>query len=78
MEEQPPTGNELWLGTILNAIKNHPALDLVLFEGGAHLIDLNGDGIMDHCGGNAEPPLWEITNSAGAPYITWAFNMPTR
>jgi hypothetical protein len=72
MEEQPPTDNELWLGTILLAIKDHPALDLVLFEGGAHLIDLNGDGIMDHCGGNAEPPLWEITNSAGIPYITWA------
>ncbi len=36
MDEQPPTGNTLWLGSILKAIKDHPALDLVLFEG-SHL-----------------------------------------
>jgi hypothetical protein len=72
MEEQPPTNNELWLGTILNAIREHPALDLVLFEGGAHLTDLNGDGIMDSCGGNAEPPLWEGATSVAARYVKWA------
>ena len=50
MEEQPPTNNSVWIGTILNAIKEHPALDLILFEGNTHLIDTDGDGIGDACG----------------------------
>ncbi len=72
MEEEPPTNNELWLGTILNAIKDHPALDLVLFEGSSHWIDTNGDDVDDACGIPAEPPFWmgPATNVAG--YVEWA------
>ena len=72
MEEQPPTGNTLWLNTILSAIKNHPALALVLFEGNTHTIDTNGDGVGDLCGIPAEPPLWDGPNSVPAKYIKWA------
>ncbi len=72
MEEQPPTKNTVWLGSILNAIKSHPALDLVLFEGNTHLVDTNGDGIGDACGIPAEPPLWLGPASVPAQYIRWA------
>jgi hypothetical protein len=72
MEEQPPENNELWLGTILNAVKDHPALDLVLFEGSAFLIDTNGDGVNDACGGPAEPGLWEGPTMIAAQYVKWA------
>lgn len=72
MEEQPPTNNTLWLGSILYAIQAHPALDLVLFEGNAHLIDTNGDGDKDSCGIPAEPPLWEGPTSVAANYVRWA------
>ena len=39
MEQQPPTNSQTWLGAIFGAIGNHPALDLVLFEGSTHLIE---------------------------------------
>jgi hypothetical protein len=71
-EEQPPMNNALWLGTILKAIKDHPALDLVLFEGDAHLLDLNGDGIPDSCGVPAEPSLWLGPTNVAAQYVKWA------
>ncbi len=74
MEEQPPTNNELWLGTILTAIKDHPALDLVLFEGSAFLIDTTGDGIKESCGVPAEPGLWLGSTSIDAQYIRWAID----
>jgi hypothetical protein len=72
MEEQPPLNNATWLGTILNAIKNHPALELVLFEGNTHLIDTNGDSEKDQCGIPAEPPLWLGPSSVPANYVKWA------
>lgn len=72
MEEQPPLNNATWLGTILNAIKNHPALELVLFEGTTHLVDTNGDGEKDQCGIPAEPPLWLGPSSVPANYVKWA------
>ena len=72
MEEQPPTNNELWLGAILNAIKDHPALDLVLFEGSTHGIDADGDNIDDACGIPAEPPLWMGPTTKVAGYVKWA------
>ena len=56
MEERPPTNSATWLGAILAALRNHPALDLVLFEGAPHVVD-NGSGPV--CGIPAEPPLWE-------------------
>ncbi|MCX6322508.1 MAG: IPT/TIG domain-containing protein [Bacteroidia bacterium] len=72
MEEQPPLNNTQWLSAILNVVKNHPALDLVLFEGNTHLIDSNGDGIKDQCGIPAEPPLWLGPSSVPAKYVKWA------
>jgi hypothetical protein len=72
MEEQPPTNNATWIGTILNAIKDHPALDLILFEGNIHVFDWDGDGIGDDCGIPAEPPLWLGPTSVPAQYVGWA------
>jgi hypothetical protein len=72
MEEQPPLNNKTWLDAILNAIKNHPALDLVLFEGNTHEVDTNGDGAGDACGLPAEPPLWLGPAAKPAAYVKWA------
>ena len=72
MEEQPPANNQLWLGTILKALKDHPALDLVLFEGTPHMWDSNGDGVLDQCDYPAEPALWEGPTSVAARYVKWA------
>jgi len=72
MEEQPPVNNQTWLGTILGAIKDHPALDLVLFEGAIHTYDFDHDGHPDACGGQAEPALWEGPSVPSTHYITWA------
>jgi hypothetical protein len=72
MEEDPPLNNEVWLGAILNTIKDHPALELVSFEGNTHLIDGNGDGEPDACGGPAEPPLWLGAASKPGLYVKWA------
>jgi hypothetical protein len=72
MEEQPPENNTLWIGAILNAIKDHPAFDLVLFEGAPFTIDTNGDGVGDRCGGPAEAPLWNGPGSVPANYVQWA------
>lgn len=68
MEEQPPTNSQTWLSAILNAIKNHPAVDLILFGGSPHL---NLDGT---CGVPAEPPLWLGPGSVPANYVQWAIN----
>jgi hypothetical protein len=72
MEESPPVNNQVWLGKILNAIKAHPALDLVLFEGSPQYIDSNGDNVNDDCGIPAEPPLWMGSTYPAATYIQWA------
>jgi hypothetical protein len=74
MEESPPANNAIWLGTILKAIKDHPALDLVLFEGATFLIDTNGDSIKDSCGIPAEPALWEGPGAVPAAYVKWAIS----
>jgi len=74
MEEQPPTKNAGWLKAILNAIKDHPAFELVLFEGNTHLIDTDGDGKKDACGIPAEPPLWLGPKSKPGKYVKWAIN----
>ena len=82
MEEQPPTNASTWLGAILGAIKNHPALDLVLFEGDEHVVHTNGQA--DRCGIPAEPPLWLGQTSYAGIYVKWAINfaielgMPSR
>ena len=74
MESQPTGDNETWLGSILKQVGNHPALDLVLFEGSPFLVDTNGDSIMDSCGGPAEPGLWEGPDSVSANYVRWAID----
>jgi len=71
-EENPPTNAETWLGSILGAIGDHPALDLVLFEGDLKTIDTNNDMIPDSCGGQAETPLWLGPTSVNAHYVKWA------
>lgn len=75
MEEQPPKKNAMWLKTILNAIKDHPAFELALFEGNTHLIDTDGDGKKDACGIPAEPPLWMGPKSTWAKYVKWAIQL---
>lgn len=71
-EPLPRPLSKAWIGSILGAVKDSPALDLVLFNGDAQTIDTNGDGIPDACGGQAEPPLWLGPGSYGASYIAWA------
>lgn len=65
MEQQPRTDSQMWIGAILEAIGNHPALDLVLFEGTPNVVG-------DACGTPAEPPLWLGPDSVPAKYIQWA------
>ena len=72
MEEQPPARNKTWLDAILNAVKDHPALELVLFEGTPHEVDTDGDGAGDACGLPAEPPLWLGPGGKPARYVKWA------
>jgi hypothetical protein len=74
MEEQPPANAERWLGAILNAVKNDPALDLVAFGGDRRVVDGQPpfDGVPDSCGGQAEAPLWLGPNSLEARYVQWA------
>jgi len=72
MEQQPPTNSQTWLGAIFGAIGQHPALDLVLFEGDAH-VNVDATGIIT-CGIPAEPPLWLGPGSVPATYVQWAIN----
>jgi hypothetical protein len=74
MEELPRTNSQTWLSAILNIVKNHPALDFVVFNGDAHVIDTNGDGVPDACGGQAEPSLWLGSTTIAAVYVNWAIN----
>jgi len=69
MEEQPPNNNSTWLNAILQAIKNHPALYLVLFDGDVHVNNFNN---TPTCGIPAEPPLWLGMNGQPARYVKWA------
>ena len=72
MEELPRTNSETWLGAILGVVKDHPALELVLFNGNEHMVDTDGDGTPESCGTPAEPPLWLGPTSAPATYVKWA------
>jgi hypothetical protein len=69
MEEQPPTSASTWLSAILGTIQNHPALDLVLFEGDEHVHPWDNT-----CGIPAEPPLWLGATSYAGQYVNWALN----
>jgi len=70
MEDRP--NSEIWLKSILEAVKDHPALELVLFGGDVHTYDYNGDGVPDACGGRAEPTLGMGPDSGGSKYVEWA------
>ena len=72
MEQLPRTNSQTWLRAILNVVKNHAALDYVVFNGDAHTIDTDGDGIPDACGGQAEPGLWMGSTNYAATYVSWA------
>src|SRR5262245_46585133 len=72
MQEQPPTNSQTWLGAILNVVKSHPALDLIVFNGTPRTVDTNGDGIPDACGIPAEAPLWLGPSAVPANYVKWA------
>jgi hypothetical protein len=67
MEELPRTNSETWLGAILGAIGDHPALDLVLFDGSAKVNSYDST-----CGIQAEAPLWLGPGSVPAVYVQWA------
>ncbi|MEK7402286.1 MAG: Ig-like domain-containing protein [Gemmatimonadota bacterium] len=71
-EDQYRTQSATWLSAILNKVKSHAALELVLFEGDARHVDSNGDGTLDACGTPAEPPLWLGPDAVPAKYVQWA------
>jgi uncharacterized repeat protein (TIGR01451 family) len=75
MEEQPLVNNITWLTSILNVIKDHPALELVGFGGNTHLWDTNGDGIDDACAIPAEAPLYKGPSSIEAQYVKSAIQL---
>lgn len=52
-EASPPTNATTWLTALINAVKNHPALELVTFMGDVHLHTQPTIG----CSVPAEPPL---------------------
>jgi uncharacterized protein (TIGR03437 family) len=58
--------SQIWLAAILGVIGNHPALDVVMFDGDKHIED---DG---SCGTQAEPPLWMGPASVQGQYVQWA------
>lgn len=72
MEDKPKS--EIWLKSILDVVKDHPALELVLFGGDVHTYDYNGDGVADACGGRAEPTLGMGPGSGGTKYAEWAID----
>lgn len=72
MDAQYRAESAVWLGSILNRVKTHPALELVLFEGDVRHDDSNGDGVNDRCGGQAEPPLNRGPDMPAAQYVQWA------
>jgi hypothetical protein len=74
MEEQPPVSNATWISSIINVIKDHPALELVVFGGNTHLVDTDGNGVGDACGLPAEAPLYLGPTSKPAQYVKWAIN----
>ena len=70
VEEQPPTYNQTWIDSIVRAVKDHPALELLIFGGQPRIV---GKGPNAFCGLPAEPSLWEGFGSQSANYIEWVF-----
>ncbi len=76
MDEASRSDSERWLGAILRAAKEKPALDLVVFGGDRRELDNLPpfDGARDSCGGQAEAPLWAGPDSVQARYLQWAIS----
>jgi len=73
MEESPPTNSTTWLRAILGALNNHPALELVLFDGAAKLVTgTDGRVLVNACNQPAEAPLYLGPKSVAARYVQWA------
>jgi uncharacterized protein (TIGR03437 family) len=72
MEEQPPVNSTAWLGAILGAIGNHPALDVITFDGTPLLVPSTPSGPPDTCGIPAEAALWYGPGTVTTQYIQWA------
>ena len=72
MDEDPELHSKSWVNAILSTVKDHPALDLIMFGGDLRVLDLDADGIADHCGGQSEAPLWLGATSTQAKYVAWA------
>jgi hypothetical protein len=70
MEDQPKS--EIWLRSILEVVKDHPALELVLFGGDIHIHHYDAPGVSDFCGGRAEPDLYEGPGVGSVQYLKWA------
>jgi hypothetical protein len=64
--------SQTWLQAILGVVGSHSALDVVTFGGELHVVDTNGDGIPDSCGGQAEAPLWLGPTVPQGKYVQWA------
>jgi hypothetical protein len=73
MEDQ--AGSETWLRSILEVVKDHPALYLVLFGGDIHIHHYDAPGVSDFCGGRAEPPLYEGPGVGSIKYLKWALSL---
>jgi hypothetical protein len=76
MDEPVPRPNsQLWLGSIVNEIKGHPALDLILINGDAHTIDTTPTGTgPNQCGIEGEPPFWLGPDTYAATFVEWAIS----
>ena len=72
MEEQPPVNSTVWLGAILGAIGNHPALDAITFDGTPLLVPSTPSGPPDTCAIPAEAALWYGPGTVTTKYIEWA------
>lgn len=63
--------SQQWIGAILAAVGQHPALDAVMFEGTTttlQVTDSNGN-TTTQCGTPAEPALWLGPSSVPATYV---------
>jgi hypothetical protein len=72
MEEQPPTNNTTWLTAILQAVGNHPAVEVIGFGGDVHVHNFPSGMV---CGIPAEPALWEGPGAADPAYVQWAIGL---
>ena len=76
MDEPIPRPNsQLWLGSIFNEIKGHPALNLILINGDAYRIDTTPTGTgLNQCGIEGEPPLFLGPDNYAATFVEWAIS----